>query len=129
MKTLFIIFFFIFGLVFGSFLNVIGLRTPKKETFVKGRSHCPNCGHDMVYRTNRYGTFEACSNYPACKYIKKKDEPEPMVDLIPCPECSTGHLVSKVAKTGRYAGRKFYGCSNFPECKFTISYINQKKQK
>ena len=90
---------------------------------------CPNCGHDMVYRTNRYGTFEACSNYPACKYIKKKDEPEPMVDLIPCPECSTGHLVSKVAKTGRYAGRKFYGCSNFPECKFTISYINQKKQK
>ena len=34
---------FIFGLVFGSFFNVVGLRVPKKQSIVHPPSHCTNC--------------------------------------------------------------------------------------
>ena len=33
---------------------------------------CPECGHDLVERKGRYGTFVACENYPECKYVKKR---------------------------------------------------------
>jgi leader peptidase (prepilin peptidase)/N-methyltransferase len=35
--------FFIFGLLWGSFANVVIVRWPKGESFVHGRSHCPQC--------------------------------------------------------------------------------------
>jgi hypothetical protein len=35
-----------------------------------------------------------------------------------CPKCG-GELIERVAKKGQYAGQKFWGCSNFPKCKFT----------
>ena len=35
--------FFIFGIVIGSFLNVVILRIPKKESVVFPASHCPTC--------------------------------------------------------------------------------------
>ena len=35
---------FIFGLLFGSFLNVVILRIPKDESIVFGASHCYSCG-------------------------------------------------------------------------------------
>src|SRR3989339_33982 len=34
---------FIFGLIIGSFLNVIALRLLKEEGFIRGRSHCVFC--------------------------------------------------------------------------------------
>jgi len=37
---------FIFGSLIGSFLNVVILRLPKGEKLT-GRSHCPNCGHEL----------------------------------------------------------------------------------
>lgn len=37
------IFIFLFGLVFGSFYNVVGLRVPQKESIVHLPSHCPKC--------------------------------------------------------------------------------------
>lgn len=36
-------FFFIFGVVFGSFYNVVGLRIPNGQSIVWPGSHCPNC--------------------------------------------------------------------------------------
>ena len=36
---------FIFGLVLGSFLNVVIWRTHAKESILTGRSHCPKCRH------------------------------------------------------------------------------------
>ena len=35
------------GLVFGSFLNCAAFRLVRGEAFVKGRSHCPSCGHEL----------------------------------------------------------------------------------
>lgn len=43
METYWLIFFFSFGIVFGSFFNVVGLRVPKKISFTRDRSHCPHC--------------------------------------------------------------------------------------
>lgn len=37
----------IFGLVFGSFYNVVGLRIPKKESIVTPPSHCVNCNRRL----------------------------------------------------------------------------------
>jgi len=91
---------------------------------------CPKCGSKMVYKSNRYGRFEACGNYPNCKYIKK-NEPQVSENTVQilCPECGKGHLVERVCKFGKYKGKKFFGCSNYPDCKFTISTIKSLEKK
>ncbi|AXI09696.1 prepilin peptidase [Oceanobacillus zhaokaii] len=49
MQLLFALFFFLFGITFGSFYNVVGLRSPKNETFVNDRSYCPSCKHQLSW--------------------------------------------------------------------------------
>lgn len=39
---------FIFGTVFGSFFNVVGLRVPKKESIVTPPSHCTACDRRLT---------------------------------------------------------------------------------
>ncbi|MUV39327.1 Type 4 prepilin-like protein leader peptide-processing enzyme [Lentibacillus sp. JNUCC-1] len=39
--------FFVLGLIFGSFFNVVGLRVPEGRSFVNGRSACPNCNNTL----------------------------------------------------------------------------------
>jgi leader peptidase (prepilin peptidase)/N-methyltransferase len=38
---------FIFGACMGSFLNCTAQRIVKGESFIHGRSHCPNCKHEL----------------------------------------------------------------------------------
>jgi leader peptidase (prepilin peptidase) / N-methyltransferase len=38
---------FIYGLILGSFFNVVGLRVPLKSSIVVPRSSCPVCGHQL----------------------------------------------------------------------------------
>src|SRR5699024_4826772 len=45
----FIIFFFLFGVSFGSFYNVVGLRLPKDEIFTNDRSYCLNCKKTLTW--------------------------------------------------------------------------------
>ncbi len=73
---------------------------------------CPECGNDLMWRRGRFGPFIACSNYPACKYIKKKEARE--IGLL-CPECGQGQVVERKGRWGRF----FYGCRRYPECRFT----------
>jgi DNA topoisomerase-1 len=73
---------------------------------------CPQCGKDLMWRRGRFGAFIACSDYPNCKYIKKKEAKE---IGLPCPDCGEGQVVER---KGRW-GRSFYGCRRYPECKFT----------
>lgn len=70
---------------------------------------CPKCGSPMVFRKGKNGKFEACSNYPKCKYIKA-DELEKTGEK--CPNCGS----DMVFKKGKYG--KFEACSNYPECKY-----------
>ena len=73
---------------------------------------CPECGSDLMWRRGRFGAFIACSNYPTCKYIKKKEARE--IGLL-CPDCGQGQIVERKGRWGRF----FYGCKRYPECKFT----------
>lgn len=43
-----IIFAGIVGAVFGSFLNCAAFRIARGESFTKGRSRCPHCGHELA---------------------------------------------------------------------------------
>ena len=42
----------IYGLVVGSFLNVVIWRVPRHESIVKPRSHCPSCDTQIATRDN-----------------------------------------------------------------------------
>ena len=78
--------------------------------------NCPECGKPLMWRRGRFGPFIACSDYPNCKYIKKKEARE--IGLL-CPECGQGQVVER---KGRW-GRSFYGCKRYPECKFTAYHL------
>lgn len=47
MEVLILILLFAFGLVFGSFFNVVIYRLPRKLSLVKPGSSCPQCGHAL----------------------------------------------------------------------------------
>lgn len=40
------------GLIFGSFITVVGYRVPRGESVVGGRSHCPGCGAQIAAYDN-----------------------------------------------------------------------------
>lgn len=44
------LFIFLFGLIIGSFLNAVVYRMKNGESVLKGRSHCPNCSHVLLWQ-------------------------------------------------------------------------------
>ncbi|MEK5207714.1 prepilin peptidase [Psychrobacillus sp. FSL H8-0510] len=50
MTIIYIFLFFIYGLVFGSFFNVVGLRVPKGESIVRPPSHCTVCDRNLTVK-------------------------------------------------------------------------------
>jgi DNA topoisomerase-1 len=92
---------------------------------------CPKCGSAMVERVGKYGKFEACSNFPKCKYIKQNEnieKPEIFDTKVVCPTCEKGTLVLRTAKKGKNKGKEFLACSNFPKCKY-ISPLKVEKER
>jgi DNA topoisomerase-1 len=84
---------------------------------------CPECGKPLVERVAQRGRsrgkpFVACSDYPACKYVKREPKEPPKVTDILCPQCGKP-LVERVARRGKGAGKPFLGCSGYPQCKHT----------
>ena len=49
MEVLYIICFFIIGLVFGSFFCCVGLRLSTNKKFINDRSICDSCGHVLAW--------------------------------------------------------------------------------
>ena len=49
MEIFYIILFFIFGCVFGSFYNVVAFRLSNNESLIRPRSHCPKCMHELSW--------------------------------------------------------------------------------
>ncbi|MBR3210306.1 MAG: topoisomerase DNA-binding C4 zinc finger domain-containing protein, partial [Bacilli bacterium] len=48
------------------------IRNLKNNIIDKDNNKCPKCGEQLIERTGKYGYFIACSNYPKCKYTRKK---------------------------------------------------------
>jgi len=82
------------------------VKVPDEESDVV----CEKCGKKMVVKNGRFGKFLACPGYPQCKNTKPVPEDE---IKQPCPKCGA-KLVKRVSKKGK----KFYGCSNYPNCDF-----------
>lgn len=49
MELYFILVFFLFGTIFGSFFNVVGDRLAEGKSIVYPPSHCTNCGHQLKF--------------------------------------------------------------------------------
>ncbi len=83
---------------------------PEEEAkAIVGQEKCDKCGKPMTLKHSRYGDFLACTGYPACKNIK------PILKKVgaKCPKCG-GDLVERRTRRGKV----FYGCVNYPKCKF-----------
>ena len=104
------------------------------------------CGARMVYKSGKYGKFLACPNYPKCTNIKSVDEVKStekcekcggdMIEkngkfgkYLQCVSCKATKSVTEKAgvcpichmptqKMTSKTGKQFYGCSNYPTCKF-----------
>jgi DNA topoisomerase-1 len=70
---------------------------------------CPKCESNLVLKQGRFGEFTACSNYPACKYVKQKSTG------LACPK-DGGDVVERKSRRGKV----FYGCANYPDCDFVL---------
>jgi DNA topoisomerase-1 len=70
---------------------------------------CPKCDSNLVLKHGRFGEFTACSNYPACRYVKQKSTG------VLCPK-DGGDIVERKSRRGKV----FYGCANYPDCDFTL---------
>ncbi len=70
---------------------------------------CEQCGRMMVKKVGRFGKFLACPGFPECRNTK------PLLEEIgvPCPSCGAPIVVRRSKK-----GRKFFGCSRYPECEY-----------
>lgn len=74
MKVFEITLMFIFGLFFGSFYNVVAMRTLKGENIVISRSHCTNCGHELG-PLDLVPVFSYLFLKGQCRYCKTKISP------------------------------------------------------
>ena len=71
---------------------------------------CPDCGHNLVIRTGRFGRFLSCGNFPECRYRRSVVNKTGAL----CPLCA-GDLVERKTRVKK---RLFYGCVNYPTCNF-----------
>lgn len=83
----------------------IKIKLKEEETDVI----CDKCGKNMIIKVGRFGKFLACPDYPNCKNTK----PLVFKTDAKCPRCG-GDVIQKKSKKGHV----FYGCGNYPECKF-----------
>jgi len=72
---------------------------------------CPDCEKgEQVIRIGRFGKFISCSLFPDCKFTAKYEDRINMK----CPDCKEGNVIVKTTRKGR----KFFGCSRYPECEY-----------
>jgi DNA topoisomerase-1 len=84
-----------------------GLTAAKPDQLLEER--CPKCDSNLVVKHGRFGEFTACSSYPECRYVKLASTG------VKCPR-DAGEIVERKSRRGKV----FYGCSNYPDCDFTL---------
>ena len=84
----------LFGLLFGSFLNVVIHRMPRNESMVRGRSMCPNCKKTIAWYDNipLFSWILLGGKCRACKW--KIPFRYPLVELLTAVSASAAIWVS-----------------------------------
>lgn len=78
----FVLLAFVFGLVFGSFFNVVALRTLKGENVSFPPSHCVNCNHNLAGK-DLVPVFSWLYLRGKCRYCKVKISPiYPFIEFL-----------------------------------------------
>ncbi len=106
----------------GGIVVTSGVFTREAEAFASGRGVYLIDGPRLVEmiravqaRPVATASAEATRVQPAA-YPSTGPRPEPGVRR--CPHCG-GELVLRVARRGSHAGSRFWGCSNYPQCRYT----------
>lgn len=86
MELYWTIFFFLIGMTFGSFFNVVGLRVPKSIPFTSDRSYCPHCKTKLKW-FELIPVFSYIFLFGKCRTCKRRLSP-----LYPIVELMTGLL-------------------------------------
>jgi DNA topoisomerase-1 len=91
---------------------------------------CPDCNHPMLKVTKKKSHQEICIN-ENCPSKRVQDEKK--VEELKaihngdiertCPTCKKGKLVLRKSIYGA-----FYGCSNYPKCKYTEKIEDKKEE-
>ena len=87
---------------------------------------CPRCGKPLVLRQSSRGAFYGCSAFPQCRYTRDAGQPAQNGGQAPesaahntdgagevCPRCGKPLVLRQSARGA------FYGCSAFPQCRYT----------
>lgn len=74
MEIFYLVTFFIFGLLMGSFFTVVGLRLPRREEFVANRSYCDICHHELSFK-DMVPLVSFLFLRGRCRYCKAKINP------------------------------------------------------
>jgi len=81
----------LYGLLIGSFLNVVVWRLPRGESLIRPASHCPNCGHPI----------RAYDNIPVLSWLilrgKCRDCGQPISARYPAIELGVGLFFAAIA--------------------------------
>ena len=112
---------------------------PRAKSEADTRYPCV-CGEGfMQQRNGRAGIFWGCSSYPQCKQTLPDDHGKPGAtsektkqvtgdDKLSagsaCPTCGTNTLVIRTMSKGKNEGKRFFGCTGFPDCRF-FAWVNQ----
>lgn len=72
------IFVFVFGSIIGSFLNVVILRTPLKQSIITEPSHCFSCGNRLKWY-DMFPVFSWLILRGKCRFCKSKISPRYMI--------------------------------------------------
>ena len=91
-------------------------RVPRDQIDEESDEECDECGRPMVIKSGRFGRFLSCSGFPDCRSSK------PLMQRtgVDCPE-DGGELVERQGKGRGRGPKKFYGCTNYPDCTFTTN--------
>ncbi len=70
---------------------------------------CENCGRHLVIKYGPNGRFLACPGFPECRNTRPYYEKTGVL----CPKCGQD-IALKITRKGR----RYYGCTGYPECDF-----------
>lgn len=89
-------------------------KLPPKGLIKPTDKSCPECSHPIITVIHKgKKPLDLCIN-TNCPLKTKKTDSKPEITDENCPKCEKGKMIKRRSIYG-----EFYGCSNYPKCKFT----------